>query len=108
MVVSTKTKQFQNWFYCSGRELQGVQFAMDFLEKNQKKQLGKDFQNIVVNGWFKFYLRLRVCVTHLSSITPPGYLNDDVTNARDKNVIVIGGGDTGVDCVATCVRQVQL
>jgi hypothetical protein len=38
-----KTKQFQNWFYCSGRELQGVQFAMDFLEKNQKKQLGKDF-----------------------------------------------------------------
>jgi NADPH-dependent glutamate synthase beta subunit-like oxidoreductase len=81
---------------------------MDFLEKNQKKQLGKDFQNIVVNGWFKFYLRLRVCVTHLSSIFPPGYLNDDVTNARDKNVIVIGGGDTGVDCVATCVRQVQL
>ncbi|CAB4045579.1 glutamate synthase [NADH], amyloplastic isoform X1, partial [Paramuricea clavata] len=46
---------------------------MDFLEKNQKKQLG--------------------------------YLNDDVTHARDKNVIVIGGGDTGVDCVATCVRQ---
>ena len=30
----------------------------------------------------------------------------DVTDARDKNVIVIGGGDTGVDCVATCVRQV--
>ena len=25
----------------SGRDLKGVQFAMDFLEKNQKKQLGK-------------------------------------------------------------------
>ena len=79
---------------------------MDFLEKNQKKQLGKTFK-ISLLMVFKFYLRLRVCVTHLSSIFPPGYLNDDVTNARDKNVIVIGGGDTGVDCVATCVRQVQ-
>jgi NADPH-dependent glutamate synthase beta subunit-like oxidoreductase len=47
-------------------------------------------------------------VTHLSFISPPGYLNDDVIDARDKNVIVIGGGDTGVDCVATCVRQVRI
>jgi NADH dehydrogenase FAD-containing subunit len=37
-----------------------------------------------------------------------GYLKGDVTDARDKNVIVIGGGDTGVDCVATCVRQVDI
>ncbi|ASQ90969.1 glutamate synthase [Prosthecochloris sp. GSB1] len=26
-------------------------------------------------------------------------------SARDKNVIVIGGGDTGTDCVATSIRQ---
>ncbi|MDR3353591.1 MAG: glutamate synthase subunit beta [Synergistaceae bacterium] len=26
-------------------------------------------------------------------------------NARDKNVVVIGGGDTGTDCVGTAVRQ---
>jgi glutamate synthase (NADPH/NADH) small chain len=37
-----------------------------------------------------------------------GYLKGDVADARDKNVIVIGGGDTGVDCVATCVRQVDI
>ncbi|MCY6957500.1 glutamate synthase subunit beta [Clostridium brassicae] len=26
-------------------------------------------------------------------------------NARDKNVVVIGGGDTGSDCVGTAIRQ---
>lgn len=27
--------------------------------------------------------------------------------AKDKDVIVIGGGDTGCDCIATSLRQVQ-
>ena len=27
--------------------------------------------------------------------------------AKDKNVIVVGGGDTGVDCIATALRQVR-
>jgi glutamate synthase (NADPH/NADH) small chain len=26
-------------------------------------------------------------------------------NAKDKNVVVVGGGDTGNDCVGTCIRQ---
>ncbi len=30
---------------------------------------------------------------------------DDLIDARDKNVIVLGGGDTGADCVATAHRQ---
>ena len=30
---------------------------------------------------------------------------DNYINAKDKNVIVIGGGDTGNDCVGTCVRH---
>ncbi|MDR2492862.1 MAG: glutamate synthase subunit beta [Coriobacteriales bacterium] len=29
----------------------------------------------------------------------------DTLNARDKDVIIIGGGDTGTDCVATALRQ---
>lgn len=28
--------------------------------------------------------------------------------ARDKDIIVIGGGDTGCDCIATSLRQVSI
>ena len=30
---------------------------------------------------------------------------DDIISAKDKNVIVIGGGDTGSDCIGTCNRH---
>jgi len=30
---------------------------------------------------------------------------DNQISARDKNVVVLGGGDTGADCVATAIRQ---
>jgi glutamate synthase (NADPH/NADH) len=29
-----------------------------------------------------------------------------VLSAKDKDVVVIGGGDTGCDCIATSLRQV--
>ena len=29
-------------------------------------------------------------------------------HAKDKNVIVIGGGDTGTDCIGTAIRQLSL
>jgi glutamate synthase (NADPH/NADH) small chain len=31
--------------------------------------------------------------------------DDDSLNAKGKNVIVVGGGDTGTDCVGTAIRQ---
>ena len=34
-----------------------------------------------------------------------GDQNEDYISAEDKDVIVIGGGDTGTDCVATAIRQ---
>ncbi|HJP85199.1 MAG TPA: glutamate synthase subunit beta [Gemmatimonadaceae bacterium] len=37
----------------------------------------------------------------LNGILP---ISDDI-NARDRNVIIIGGGDTGSDCAGTCIRQ---
>jgi glutamate synthase (NADPH/NADH) len=55
-----------------GRQLNGIHFAMEFLESWQKKQLG---------------------ATH------------NGPHAKDKNVIIIGGGDTGCDCIATSLRQ---
>lgn len=58
-----------------GRNLQGVHFAMEFLEKNTKSFLDSNHKD-------------------------GRYLS-----AKDKDVIVIGGGDTGTDCVGTALRQ---
>ena len=35
-----------------------------------------------------------------------GEAKDSYINAHDKNVVIIGGGDTGVDCIGTSLRQV--
>ncbi len=58
-----------------GRELDGIYFAMDYLKQQNKINRGLEI--------------------------PYDYL----ITARDKEVIVIGGGDTGSDCVGTAVRQ---
>lgn len=58
-----------------GRNLNGVHFAMDYLK----------YQNQLVNREIK--------------AIPEGF------NAMSKNVVVIGGGDTGADCVGTSKRQ---
>ena len=58
-----------------GRELKGVYFAMDYLKQ----------QNRVVRG---------------------EAIPDSIRiHAKDKKVLVIGGGDTGSDCVGTAIRQ---
>ncbi|HKT74473.1 MAG TPA: glutamate synthase subunit beta [Steroidobacteraceae bacterium] len=58
-----------------GRELQGVHFAMEYLTESTKALL---------NG---------------------GGPDHSKIHARNKHVIVIGGGDTGTDCVGTAMRQ---
>jgi glutamate synthase (NADPH) small chain len=58
-----------------GRELKGVHFAMDFLSQSNKRVAGEEFSEEI-------------------SIL-----------AKDKKVLVIGGGDTGSDCVGTSIRQ---
>jgi len=59
-----------------GRDLKGVHFAMEFLAANTKSLLDNDFDDT----------------------RPP-------IDARGKNVVVIGGGDTGTDCVGTSLRH---
>jgi glutamate synthase (NADPH/NADH) small chain len=67
-----------------GRELNGVHFAMDFLKQNNKRVAGKDiFDNAQIES---------------------NILNEEVL-ATGKNVVVIGGGDTGSDCVGTSNRH---
>ncbi|PWU68739.1 glutamate synthase subunit beta [Gracilibacillus dipsosauri] len=58
-----------------GRKTKGVQFAMDYLTASTKSLLDSNLQ--IEEKW----------------------------NAKGKDVIVIGGGDTGADCIATALRQ---
>jgi glutamate synthase (NADPH/NADH) small chain len=58
-----------------GRNLQGIHFAMEFLHANTKSLLDSEHRD----GQF--------------------------ISAKDKDVIVIGGGDTGTDCVGTALRH---
>lgn len=67
-----------------GRNVTGIHFAMDFLKQNNKRVAGKDF---LANALIE------------SNILPGELL------ATGKNVVVIGGGDTGSDCVGTSNRH---
>ncbi len=58
-----------------GRDLKGVYYAMEFLSQSNKRIAGEEFSD-----------ELNIL-------------------AKDKRVLVIGGGDTGSDCVGTSIRQ---
>jgi glutamate synthase (NADPH) small chain len=58
-----------------GRELSGIYPAMAYLSAQNKRIIGE-----------------------------PLFVEEDIT-ARDKNVVIIGGGDTGSDCLGTALRQ---
>jgi glutamate synthase (NADPH) small chain len=58
-----------------GRDLKGIHFAMDYLPLQNKQNLGDQF----TDGQF--------------------------IDAKGKHVVIIGGGDTGADCLGTAQRQ---
>ena len=58
-----------------GRKLQGIHLAMEFLHKNTK------------------------------SLLDSGLADGKYLSAKGKRVVVIGGGDTGTDCVGTSIRH---
>jgi glutamate synthase (NADPH/NADH) small chain len=60
-----------------GRSLKGIHFAVDFLTANTRNLLGSSLQDESAG----------------------------TISARGKDVIVIGGGDTGTDCVGTSLRH---
>jgi glutamate synthase (NADPH) small chain len=61
-----------------GRELKGVHFAMEYLPQQNRRNLG-------------------------DTIAP-----ETEILATGKRVVIIGGGDTGADCLGTCHRQKPL
>lgn len=58
-----------------GRDLKGVYFAMDYLTQSNKRVAGEKINQ------------------------------EELIDAKNKRVVVIGGGDTGSDCVGTAHRQ---
>ncbi len=58
-----------------GRELEGIYFAMDFLEQSNRRVAGE------------------------------AVAEEAAISAKGKHVVVIGGGDTGADCVGTSNRH---
>ena len=58
-----------------GRELRGVHFALELLSQQNRVLAGMEFSN------------------------------DERISAKGKDVLVIGGGDTGSDCIGTAHRQ---
>lgn len=58
-----------------GRDAKGVHLAMEFLTANTKSLLDSNLED------------------------------GNYISAKDKNVIVIGGGDTGTDCIGTSLRH---
>ena len=58
-----------------GRDAEGIYFAVDFLTSTTKSLLNSDLKD------------------------------QKYISAKGKNVIIIGGGDTGNDCVGTCIRH---
>jgi glutamate synthase (NADPH/NADH) small chain len=58
-----------------GRDLKGIHLAMDFLSQNTK------------------------------SLLDSNHADGRYINAKGKHVVVIGGGDTGTDCVGTSLRH---
>lgn len=86
LTQSNNTSEFDAYCICTGaetprdlqipgRELKGIHFALELLSS----------QNQVIEG-------------EISA-------KDTPVNAKGKKVLVIGGGDTGSDCIGTSVRQ---
>jgi glutamate synthase (NADPH) small chain len=61
-----------------GRELKGINFAMDFLKQQNDRNEGKTIDK-----------------------------NKEIL-ATGKHIVILGGGDTGADCLGTCHRQKAL
>ena len=62
----------------TGRDLDGIHFAMDFLTQQNKRGAGDD-----------------------ETVAAP----QGAISAKGKHVVVVGGGDTGSDCIGTSARQ---
>jgi glutamate synthase (NADPH) small chain len=73
-----------------GRKLAGVHFAMELLAANTKTLLDS---------------KLAGAPRSPAAEGEPSADNPNYISAKGRDVVIIGGGDTGTDCVGTAVRQ---
>lgn len=84
-----------------GRSLRGVHFAMDFLTRNTKHVLDVQAREPGFDGASYSVGRLDSEPAMLAG----RFVVGPFISAKDKDVIVIGGGDTGTDCIGTSIRH---
>ena len=75
LLATGATMPFDPTGRCPGRDLGGIHLAMEFLTRNTKSLLDSKLDD------------------------------GEYISAKGKNVIVIGGGDTGADCIGTSLRH---
>ena len=75
VVLATGASQPRDLLVQGREDAKGIYFAVDFLKANTKSLLDSNHED------------------------------GEYISAKDKNVIIIGGGDTGTDCVATSLRH---
>ncbi len=76
LIAIGSEKPFDFFAGAPGRDLDGIHYAMDFLPQQNRRVAGEAIPNTARQ-----------------------------ISAKDKHVIVIGGGDTGSDCIGTSFRQ---
>jgi len=76
LIAIGSEKPFDFFADAPGRDLDGIHFAMEFLPQQNRRLAGESIDPSV----------------------------REIT-AKDKHVVVIGGGDTGSDCIGTSIRQ---
>ena len=116
---ATKPRDIQ----AEGRHLAGIHFAVDFLRANTKRLLDRESDGSVGAGGsagpsgradtaVRPYKpgegegspQRSVLSPQSSALAVLERAVDDLS-AKDKHVVVIGGGDTGTDCVGTSIRH---
>lgn len=94
VVLACGAKQARPLAGADTNAIKGIYYAVDFLKETTKSLLDHGLEEST--GTWKTE-EARDCTTLLK--------NKDFLSAKDKHVVVVGGGDTGNDCIGTALRH---
>lgn len=102
LLCTGAAKPFDPAAKAPGRQLAGIHNAMDFLTRNTKALLDGDCGLQIADCGLNGEANGEAIRNPQSEIRNS---LDPYISAKGKNVIVIGGGDTGADCIGTSLRH---